>query len=188
MRNKMGMFLVVVIILSSVASFGAVTFDWGTAFLLNDAGRGTFSDGWFVQMYRDVGNDTILSGIGAFNPADGTLYSGATPLNDTKVGGVSTTVAFNYFYESNLSASVADYYVYSVIFNSTDIASATQAIVVDSSTFQFTSQADGADIYTIDPPGGQIANNWVGVVPEPGTLALISVGAMVLGLRRRVSR
>lgn len=174
--------------MGAAASHGALALNWSYTGNLNGTPLGTFQAGWLVQLYQDVGGNTSMAGVTAFNPATGGL-SGANTADDLLVNSATTTLLVNakngsmqWLRNGMAVPDQASSSVYTVIFNSAAVSTATQAVVVDST--RFSTAADGTQGYGL----GTVANNWVGVVPEPGTMALLGIGAAVIGLRKRIRR
>jgi len=179
--------LTVIVTLSASA---ALTINWNYAANLVDWDS-SIQDGWLVQMYRDDGSATDLSLL-AFDTtaADGSwLDNGAEGHTDTLLGGalVGATagtpgvyVAFSY---SGIDASVAENSdVYTVIFNASTIAGASQGVILDSSVEGLGS---GTDTYSI----GSVNGSWQ-AVPEPATAMLLALGgglAWFVRLKQRLA-
>ncbi len=172
----------------ALSASAALTINWNYAANLVDWDN-SIQDGWLVQMYLDDGVATDLSQL-AFDTtaADGSwLDNGAEGHTDTLLGGalVGATagspgvyVAFSY---SGINASVAENSdVYTVIFNASTIAGASQGVILDSS---LKGLGTGTDTYSI----GSVNGNWQ-AVPEPATAMLLALGGGLAWLVRLKQR
>jgi len=182
---KKNILIVLFVIGMAVVSNAAVTIQW----TYNANLGASYSAGWLVQMYQDVGVNDTLSLIVGF-AADGTpiggnaagdlvLTSYHTPLTSSK-GNINWTL--NGYDVTGIKGDN----VYTVIFNATSIALATQAVVVDSTTFAISSSDPSTGTYALTT----VANSFVPVaaVPEPSSVALIGVGLAAIALRRRFAK
>jgi len=167
-------------------SSAALTMNWSyTAdFHTFDA---SVTSGWLVQMYRDVSLNTVLSAITGFSNTG--VETGGNTSDDLLLGSFTTTItkpksAYNWAIVGMDASAIAGANVYTVVFNSATIAGATQAVVIDSTTFSL--PASGATSYA----QGSVANSYVpvGAVPEPSSVALIGVGLAAIALRRRFAK
>lgn len=154
------------------------------------------SDGWLVQMYRDVGNDTDLSQVtfnldgnpsGAGNSgSDQLLASFTSELEAFEAFG--TTVTFS---EANLDYSSIDLFnVYTVILDEVSWGNASvssRTFVLDQSAFLIDSSGDPSNPRTYTAPNSNPGEHeWQSVIPEPGTMALVLIGlTSLMGLRKR---
>jgi len=177
------------LLVCSLILFGQVlnglsgTVTWGS----DDLGS-SYSESWLVALYKDVDKDgwstSVISTDGSTNSDDLFL-------------GITTTLVLNqknsqYFWGDSFSAPggslVFGDYVYSVLFNSTTIAAATQ--------YKVTTLTDG--IYSgggnawFQLPGSDTdatykttaMSDWQ-VIPEPATALLFVLGSMGAWLARR---
>lgn len=191
-KQNMGFVVIALVYLGvgSVCHLNAEpTVNWGYAgadMVTDVGGVPTAIGGWFVQMYSDPGNNSVLSSLtfaqntavaeSAGNGSDDILLSSfSTSLVDTK-GVVSFTA-------NGLDmASVANGHVYSVLFNNTATNTAAQTLVLDTATWAV--PASGLTSYNITPP---IGNSWQNLVavPEPVTGILFGLGLAMLAVGRK---
>ena len=169
---------------------------WQSDNLITDIPDVTFEDsgGWLVQMYRDVGNDTDLSAItfdlsgNPWNSADERLTSFTSTLTAQDTLGETVFIS-----ELDLGyASIGGFHVYTVILDTDSWANATtanQTFVLDTETF-LVSDGDPSVSITYQVPNDNPGDHqWRGVIPEPGTLALLGLGLFtMLAIRRHRSR
>ncbi|MGQ9661329.1 MAG: PEP-CTERM sorting domain-containing protein [Kiritimatiellia bacterium] len=172
--------------LGGIVSEAALTIDWAYGSNLNDSGKGPFSAGWRVQMYRDVNKDSVLSSPTAFNP-DGSFVGGTGMADDVLLGSFTTSLATgksgtNWGLLGIDGSALKGYDVFTVIWDAPSLASASRGIIVDSSPFSFPNQ-DGYTSYI----RSSVAGDWL-PVPEPATWTLMGIGAALLGLKRVVRK
>lgn len=145
--------------------------------LVDSSGDGiVWNSNWLIELYETSGTATINWGSDA--------YTGISAgFNGTGVDGYAAFIWNNPGDQGVLTGD----YIYSVIWNNSVKASATEYLIVDG--------PDGAPTGTLVPatnppwsydPGYNIATDWVSVaVPEPSTYAMILVGLGLLAYRRR---
>jgi len=165
----------------------SVSVNWSYGGNLRDFDA-TIQAGWWVQLYQDVGGNG-LSGItfdrgGIAGGATGTgdqLPAGAqfhTTTTSLRSGGVNwSEVGLDW-------TSLAGSKVYTVLFDSSSIATANRAVIIDSTASEKTLIADGPDDYTPSSVTGQ----WQTLVPEPGTVTMMLVGGCVIAMRKKLMR
>ncbi len=140
------------------------------------------SVGWLVQMYQSNHG----SGLGGIT-FDITGAAGGTGAGDT-LAGYSAYVAGDEFYTTFSvagleGAPVAGGNVYSVLFNGPSVAAATQAIILDTTAAAV--PVSGVMPYSVGTLGA--GGSWQ-PIPEPCTLALLALGAITVGIRRRFGK
>jgi len=165
----------------------SVTVNWsyGGDLLIFDA---TIQAGWWVQLYQDVGGNG-LSSI-TFDRAG--IAGGATGTGDQLLAGTqfhTTTTAvrgagFNWAEVGLDWTGVAGSKVYTVLFDSSSIGTATKAVIIDNPASERTLVADGPDSYAPSSVSGQ----WQTLVPEPGTVTMMLVGGCVIAMRKKLMR
>jgi hypothetical protein len=140
------------------------------------------TSGWLVQMYNDVSKDTFLSSISAFNSSG--IPQGTSVSDDVSLGAsFQTTVNGSYTWSTNPGNTIVGMRVYTVLFNSSSVASATQAWITDTTPTTITAGMTYTANATVSTVGyGPLS------VPEPSSLALIGVGLAAIALRRRCGK
>jgi PEP-CTERM motif len=156
----------------------------------------TVASGWIVQMYKDVSANTALGSITSFNASDAPQGAAANASDDQILGSFQTTVgsakgSFSFLANGLTADSIAGASVYTVLFNSSVMASATRAWIID--TTPTTLLSSGIVSYTPNAVASTIGYGGsggltVGAVPEPSSLALIGVGLAAIALRRRFAK
>jgi hypothetical protein len=157
---------------------------WGYAGDLFDFDS-NIQSGWLVQMYRDVGDNTSVSEITAFGMT-GNPVGGNSSDDELLTGFTASTVEFIDEMFFGVSFAIGTWSplfnakVYTVLFDAATIDTATRAVVLDSAVYQL----GGSDPheYGVQPP---VTNQWVDVIPEPGTMALLAMGMLGIGMWRR---
>ena len=142
--------------------------------------------GWLVQMYQDVSSDSSLSSISAFSSLGAPSGSGVNDdillnFTDSLSLGKDNTYWFTDIPAGDWSSYLGNN-VYTVLYNSISIATATEAVVLDGSSVTL-GLADPST-YSID----SVNNNWV-AVPEPATAMLLALGggfAWLVRLKQRL--
>ncbi len=173
--------VVVMLCISSAISRADLT--WGYAADLYDWDP-ELETGWLVQMYHDVNADTLLADITSFW-IDGTP-SGGNSSDDVLLSEFSVfteeakdELVFGDNYSPGVWAFLEGEDVYSVLFNASTIGSATEAVILDATPFTLP-DSDPAT-YAISA----VNNDWVSVIPEPGTMGLFAMGVVGLMAYRR---
>lgn len=187
--KKMALTLAVLLAITS-ASQAAISVTWGWTGLsgnINNDPTGPYTAGWLVQLYRDVGGDSVLGSITGFGSSGiAGSVTGTGTSTDVMVGSMTSALdsflGDTYWGRTDMWDSYAGWTVYTVIFNSDSAATATQAIVLDSSVYTVPSSDTTTD-YSLNSVG----NGWV-PVPEPASLALMGIGAAVLGIRKALRK
>lgn len=158
------------------------TIDWNYT---GDIGVG-FSEGWIVQLYQDVSGDSILSSL-SFDTvaADGTFLSSGNGSDDILLGATTALALAKGSPPLNWAVatqSVGDAIkVYTVVFNSSSMGSATQGIIIDAMTY--TTPNGSVGTYTQNTVNG----TWQ-AVPEPATAMLLALGGGLAWLVRLKQR
>ncbi len=182
--------LMVAIIANSISFAG--DFSWSSVNLWGNLDGVTAVDGWLAAIYQDVDEDNTsgtwyntlsVNSLGSVVSsdsitADDTLLSIYTTLN-VPFSGVASLNSIDTNATDNIN-------VYTLLFNATSIASATQFIVLDSTSFDIgaVSSPSTPTDYVAPAPLG----SWQQVVPEPATFLLFGMGAMGAWLVRRKQR
>jgi hypothetical protein len=153
----------------------------------------TVSAGWLVQMYHDVDADTDVSGIFQFDQ-DGTPF-GTNVSDDVLLSSFTTNVVsgkngvMNWLvsYGAVQWAELSEQNVYTVIFDAETILDANRAVVVDASSTTLPELVTQPAVIPREYYLTTVNNNWVDVIPEPTTMALLLTGiGGLFGLRRRM--
>jgi hypothetical protein len=181
MKKILAGLLTVAVSLCLVTSVNAAL-SWAYAANLADWDA-SVQTGWFVQMYQDANGDTITSGISGFDGAG--APTGGNSSDDSLLGSFTDStedskgdIVWGESIDNWSSLYGAD--VYSVLFNAASIGTASQGVVVDGAV-----EALGAsDPYSYTQ--STVANSWVGVVPEPTTIAFLGVGLVAFVLRKKI--
>lgn len=176
--------MVAMLVVSATVSSAAMAITWGYGGDLN-ADAGITTEGWLVQMFHDVTGDGITlditrpGGVTTIGGGDALLTGiSSSTLTDARSGNMQWGDVVN------VDNSFANEFVYTVIFNASDISSASQYIVIDSSTYQLPN-ADVGGTYSLSATAE--TSTWQ-PVPEPGSIALMLVGIAAIGARRKFKR
>jgi hypothetical protein len=168
---------------------------WGVGNLLGNIPDIVYpgSDGWLVQMYRDTDNNTVLGSV-TFNQ-DGSPSGLGNSVNDQLIFGFTASLNAADLFEETVDFvriqsynAIQGYNVYTVILDTDSWANATTAnrtFVLDNSTYFVQTGDPSIPInYTVPNtnPGG---HSWQTVIPEPGTMALLAMGMLGIGMWRR---
>jgi hypothetical protein len=186
-KNIMRKLLASLAFVFGMASSSEAALSWDApAVDLSDFG---IQAGWLVFMYRDVDNNSAnLNQIIFDNTGAVVSGSGSSPVDDIWTGFQTVTVdieppdnliQFNDQVLPGWESTFGGAWVYTVVINSDSWATATQSRVLDATTIQlgFTDPFT----YTVSEP----ANDWQTVIPEPGTMALLAMGMLAVGMWRR---
>lgn len=169
----------------------AATIQWDGTVL--DSGATAAWSTYTVYMYQvaDSVTPTLPSAIltdGSTDQADSILSSTATSFINV-IAGAGATWASSDHTDSGLGFTDyegEDYYVFSVVFNTTtfdDLSTASQYIIVDDQPTEIEDPEFDPNIpYAA---GTASSGEWQDVVPEPGTMALFGIGLLTLATRRR---
>ena len=176
--------------LINVVASASLTMNWGYLGTLATPVPSVQS-GWVVQLYQDVGVNTLLSSITSFNASD--LPVGGNSSDDQILGSFQTTVSsakgqFGFLVNGLSADTIAGLTVYTVLFNNSVRTSATQAWIID--TTPRTLLSSGIDSYTANATPSTVGYGPLAVaaVPEPSSVALIGVGLAAIALRRRFAK
>jgi len=179
--------------LMTSSGYGGYTFDWSFTANMNSLGYGTFSPGWLVQLYQDVGANSVLGSITSFTSA-GAPVGGTGTDTDTLLGSYTTSLLsgktgnITWLSGGRSYATMTGASIYSVVFNSSTRESASQALVIDASPYVLPSFDSDFVPYTQNTIAGSgPGNTWV-AVPEPSTLALMGLGTIIIGVRRALRK
>ncbi|MEI6169177.1 MAG: PEP-CTERM sorting domain-containing protein [bacterium] len=144
------------------------------------------TSGWLVEMYRDVGGNTVLGSITSFNSSDIPQGASANASDDVLLGAsFQTTVNGSFNWSATPANSISGARVYSVLFNNSVLTAATQAWIIDTTP---TTIGAGPFTYTANATINSIGSGPLTVVPEPSSLALVGVGLAAIALRRRYGK
>jgi hypothetical protein len=139
----------------------------------------SYQTGWLVSMYKDVNNDTDIGSLIFYN--NGTLSS-----SDDSVA-FSTSVADDggdRYWELLGIVTPGNFTAYSVIFNASTFASASQYIIVDA-TKKSIGDASGINLVTYSLGSNSGAWKNIQAIPEPATALLFGIGGMGAWMVRR---
>lgn len=169
---------VILTVFLGVAFLANATLDWSFTGTLG----ASYTDGWLVNMYQDVNNDTVLGSLVFYN--NGTLSA----TNDTVA--FQTTVQSDgsvKYFESLGLVTPGLFTAYTVIFNAATfggVGGATQYIILDS-TKKSIPDAGGNNLadYSLATVSGTWQN--VQAIPEPATFMLFGIGGFGAWLVRR---
>jgi len=192
MKKKM---LVMAGIVALVAVAGAEIINWTGAFPLSTvpaSPNGAVSAGWHVQMYA---SDVALTGTW-YNDitinTDGTIAAGSgvmqmsTVLGATLIPASMPTVTV----PGPVSAG-APRYLYSVLFDGVDIASADNFKVLDKVAYAVPASSGLAGtpvasyVISLQSGGTPADTAWTAMIPEPATIGLMGIAGLGMFLARR---
>ncbi len=149
------------------AQAGLITWGYST-----DLG-GTYTDGWAVRVFEDVNGDGFGPGF-------------TIGVDDVYVNTIETTLITGKqgrYWGLNFNAPAGDLGFsdrhFTVIYNDSVAASATQYIIVDAGTYGLPS-SDIDDTYAL----GSVSGTWQ-AVPEPTTMALFGIGIVTVAVARK---
>ncbi len=178
--------LVLLVGIGVICSSLAGSIDWGYG---SDLG-GSYTEGWLVELIIDVNEDGIGSGSWYYNPnttarwIDGDDDFASTPITSTLItGGRSGTTYWGSSFNITPSSSPAfSNKVYTVIYDGTSYADASNYQVVDSTPYSLPTD-DGPATYSQT----SVSGSWTPIVqvPEPASFMLFVVGLATLAIRRR---
>jgi hypothetical protein len=115
---------IILLTLISIAGISNAALHW--AYTGTTLGAG-YSDGWLVRMYKDIDTNTALSTLVIYN--DGTTSS----TDDEAVFETSVQLdGANPYFDAPSLITPGFFTAYTVVFNATNFASATQYIIIDS--------------------------------------------------------
>jgi len=147
--------------------------------------------GWLVQMYHDVNADTVVGDIHSFDwdgsplggdSSDDILLAEFTTVT-AEGKGDPTPIEFGTAFTPAEWSFLQDENVYTVLFSASSIQPGQQAVILDANSHTLPS-SDPAT-YSLD----SVNNDWVAVIPEPGTMGLFGLGVVgLMAYRRRRHR
>ena len=144
--------------------------------------------GWLVFMYQDVDDNSTLSVMTFDNTGAVVSGAGSDPIDDIWMGASYQTptvdiggglIQFNETILAGWQNTFGGAKVFTVVINSGDWSTATQSRIFDSTPY--TLGVTDPHTYTVPSP----ANDWQTVIPEPGTMALLAMGMLGVGMWRR---
>lgn len=142
--------------LTAIAGLACATLDWSYTGTTLGAG---YSNGWLVRMYKDTNTNTTLSTLVIYN--DGTTSS----PDDTAAFETSVqSDGANRYYESLGLITPGLFTAYTVIFNATNFASATQYIIVDATKKNI---GDASEINVVDYSLTSNSGTWKNIQAAP---------------------
>ena len=173
----------VVAAIASVAS--AELINWAPSALLTVEGT-VVEAGWVIQMFQDVNSDNtgtwydelVLDNSG-LSTTDDILFGASTLSMDAGGGNVVISTL------ANVSVDAGNN-LYSVIFNSADMATATAYAVFESTPY-VVSAGSGVSLPNGTMGVGAAAGSWQ-AIPEPATVGLMGVAGLGLFLARKKAR
>jgi hypothetical protein len=177
MLKKIVLAVAVTVCFVSVSIAG--TIQWGYS---GDLGV-SYTAGWLVELIEDVAKDGVTVGT---MYDDHTMTGGdsfiSTPITTTLVNNKAGTFWGTSFGSPGASLELGDN-IYTVIYNASTFAAATQYQVVDASPYVLPASDVNATYSQGNPPAG----TWAPIVPvpEPGTIMLFALGLVTLVARRK---
>lgn len=175
-------------LLVSVGVANADSINWFNTLapLLDASGNNVGGEsGWVINMY--VSTDATIEFVnGAPTDDDVILASVFSVMSSAGHSGVDGFFS-NTFDPTVTGGPVDGANVYSVIFNATNIAQATQYAVIDGAVSVVQdSTPPGPPAWNYET-GGTVAGDWQPIViPEPASMALVGLGIVAAGLRRKM--
>lgn len=179
--------LVVVMIVMSVCVSQSAEIQWFGVGLYGPGGSALDSN-WTVVMYQSASSVSLPDDIymdGSTSQGDTLLPATTTISNPTAGGSFFDNGTYT---DTGLGLTPETDYIFTVIFNTTsygDLGTSDQYVIIDDNPFLVPdSSPDPAFPYNAGgtSPDG---TDWADVVPEPGTMALFSIGAICLGFRQK---
>jgi len=186
----------------TASNAGLAVFNWGNSDNLDlNAGLTLiFQQNWVVRLFVDAGADSVLNSATGYDAVNN-RFIGNGFATDFLVSGITETIdaypgpeaSFATEGSQDWGTTLFNAAVYTVVFNTIDptLAGATYAIILDSQVFTCAPSSDGGSNggpmdYIVSTPNGA-NNNWV-PVPEPATMSLVGIGALVIGVRRAMKK
>jgi hypothetical protein len=164
-------------------SWGVGSLSWRSQSTVADSSGTSIPNAstWILRMYMST--DTMVEFSTSATPYDDDTYTGIERTwNTAGLPGYFNIILT----DPDLLGLAQGNNVYSVLYNANSRAGASMYCIIDGNSPSFATTVlpnmNPSGNYNV---GGSIAGDWVTIVPEPSTMALIACGAGVLVARRR---